>query len=1280
MKRISFRNIASLLSFTMLLMLFPVSVLASDLNDTQEYPASTITIANDSLTTQDTIVTRHYSDGLDYFSVQATGPSLALPENGAVRAKAVNDTEELASIQQLLEAKFEGQLHPVVYNLAIEDSGGEPIMMPADVQTTVTAQLATISGDPIILHYANGSLQKLAVTKSDIGSGLQANYTFTVEDLNGIILLNSMGVSEKEEPKRFNDYAAGEYRITANLYVKGTNNQVLQGVTAYLTNPDLPPVRPMEQNAIMTVDEYGEITIAIDVQNGIFSLQHIEGGTDVHIVNSIYGPHEGAEPGAFGPYSGRILQLVVTVDNLNGEYAFTNAKQYPTILQEDYYMPVHLGVDFNSAAKIINGEGESYTFTDQATQVSVVVQTQDSALIETLTEATLLVTELTEGVAYNHAQMTIAKQYVDEPGFKLYSLQLLGQDGSEIVFTQSEAIKVSLPVGADVTNGEVNMITDKAVKKIEATMADQLASIEGISTLGLFAVVDKGSIPTWINVTVADAETGMMLRAVSIDSDLHPQTGIFSERIKSFVGVMASKYTEGDRLDTALQGLQASKDYQLLNPQVTAAYQMAIIHNLLMMNGIEVIDAADPVQGASWQVWRGKNDGFFEAMIPVDNTDSRFYLITDNSEDIKATKLDAVVEGGMATITLMPRDLSAEEGKKRIHSLYWGERKVAPTTNRPISYVVEVKEQRVDKPVAITGLMHNGSALTGVAEGVGYTLTGHVATEAGTYTATATLETGYVWADGTTEPLLIQWTIAAGNSSGNNGNGPANPVVKTVTANLYVPGERNIQLPGVNAYLTNGNNPLGVGGYEKKAPTEPVANNAQLTTGPDGKRTLVLDIPNPVFTLQEIGGSTNAKIVSVKRDSNTYGKYTGRIIQITVELLDNSGTYVFWNSTEYPTILGVDWQVPLTLSVNFSGGSSGLPSDDNVDVGHIIDDTETSETDPKTGEVKETVTYENGTVYTKIMRSDGSSVHTMETIGGSVSVTCIDSSGKVTSEITLSEQDRADLKADTVIQLPMPKVTVTNKLDSAPSFKLTYPGDESVESLQVSIPADRVTPGTVVVKIMEDGTTQIVPDTRYNNGAINFSAEANVIYRLLDNSKSFQDVLSGQWYNDAIQYMAGREWMNGTDKSSFSPNATTNRGMIAAILYRMAGQPAIVDGSDPFMDVASNMYYADAVMWASTVGIVKGYSNGAFQPNAPVTREQLAVMLWRYAGSPVSSITLEKFSDQDQISGFAANAMAWAVEKGIIAGKGNGILEPKGKATRAQVAQMLMNFIENHSG
>lgn len=150
----------------------------------------------------------------------------------------------------------------------------------------------------------------------------------------------------------------------------------------------------------------------------------------------------------------------------------------------------------------------------------------------------------------------------------------------------------------------------------------------------------------------------------------------------------------------------------------------------------------------------------------------------------------------------------------------------------------------------------------------------------------------------------------------------------TITANLYVPGELNTTLPGVTAYLTNPNNPLGIaednGEIQKVIPNQPVSDNASLEVDEDGNTTLTLPVKNPVFTLQQIGDAENATITGKEKNNIQYSSmsgtavHNGRITKLIIDLKDNSGIYKFTDCVEFPTLLGVEWTVPLTMSVDFS--------------------------------------------------------------------------------------------------------------------------------------------------------------------------------------------------------------------------------------------------------------------------------------------------------------------------------------------------------------------------
>ena len=179
----------------------------------------------------------------------------------------------------------------------------------------------------------------------------------------------------------------------------------------------------------------------------------------------------------------------------------------------------------------------------------------------------------------------------------------------------------------------------------------------------------------------------------------------------------------------------------------------------------------------------------------------------------------------------------------------------------------------------------------------------------------------------------------------------------------------------------------------------------------------------------------------------------------------------------------------------------------------------------------------------------------------------------------------------------------------------------------------------------------------------------------------FTDVTSGDWFYDAVAYVYDKGMMEGTTDTTFAPTMNLTRSMIAQVLYNLEERPE-APGAAGFPDVAADAWYADAVNWAAARGIVKGYDTGAFGPEDSVTREQLAAILYRYAqvkgyDTTRGGMAVREFSDSASISDWAQEAMAWAVNAQVLSGKGNGVLDPQGTATRAEVAQMLMNFGEH---
>lgn len=184
-----------------------------------------------------------------------------------------------------------------------------------------------------------------------------------------------------------------------------------------------------------------------------------------------------------------------------------------------------------------------------------------------------------------------------------------------------------------------------------------------------------------------------------------------------------------------------------------------------------------------------------------------------------------------------------------------------------------------------------------------------------------------------------------------------------------------------------------------------------------------------------------------------------------------------------------------------------------------------------------------------------------------------------------------------------------------------------------------------------------------------FAANSNV---------PFTDVKETDWFYDAVGYVYENGMMSGTGNNQFSPNVTTTRGMIVTILYRLEGSPAVSTAS--FDDVAAGEYYANGVSWAAANGVVSGYGNNLFGPNDPITREQMATILYRYAQykeyETVVTGDVSSFTDGTSVSSYAVEPMNWAVGTGLLSGVGNNILNPTGNATRAEAATILMRFCE----
>lgn len=399
-------------------------------------------------------------------------------------------------------------------------------------------------------------------------------------------------------------------------------------------------------------------------------------------------------------------------------------------------------------------------------------------------------------------------------------------------------------------------------------------------------------------------------------------------------------------------------------------------------------------------------------------------------------------------------------------------------------------------------------------------------------------------------------------------------------------------------------------------------------------------------------------------------------------------------------------------SVNVSASVSGSTA--------AIGDIKTSELDKIAGGDKETMveidsTALNKNIDTVKMKSDSikaiaqaAASASSKVIGLSIKLeTCIVEFNDKALEAIAAQSGANDIQLK-VENIGTDKLNTAQKeavknMDIQGGYEITLTGGSAIvdfnngtvtAKIPFSIPSGKQAEGFFVIHVADNGTVTKMP-TSYENGYLKFSTdhfskymisysedetednkptEPNNPSQSLDWETLFSDVSRNAWYYDAVKFVSQNNLMNGVADNTFAPASNLSRAMLAQILYNKEGKPAA--GTSAFTDVTAGQWYADAVSWATANGVVNGLGNNMFGPNNNITREQLAVMLYRYADSPAVTGSVTGFSDADRISSFATDAMAWATTNGIMNGKGDGRLDPKGLATRAEVAQMIKNYLD----
>jgi hypothetical protein len=314
----------------------------------------------------------------------------------------------------------------------------------------------------------------------------------------------------------------------------------------------------------------------------------------------------------------------------------------------------------------------------------------------------------------------------------------------------------------------------------------------------------------------------------------------------------------------------------------------------------------------------------------------------------------------------------------------------------------------------------------------------------------------------------------------------------------------------------------------------------------------------------------------------------------------------------------------------------------------------TTTTDRTTGTVTETTTRTDGSSTAVATATDGTVTTTETTASGVTGTTVTDSTGAVTEvSATIPATVAANAAENgTAVTLPV-EVRATSSAASATAIDISVGGNRTTK---VEVPVSNVTSGTVAVIVNADGTETIVRTSTVTDGGVALTVSGDATVKIIDNSKSFSDISQGYWAEDNIAFVTSRELFQGTTASTFNATGSMSRQALMTVLARLDGQN--VDS------------VADGMAWATAQGISDGTN-----PTGPISRQQLAMMLYRYAGSPAVIGDLASFPDAGSVAGYANAAMQWAVANGIIGGTTQGTLNPEGTATRAAVAAMVSRYV-----
>ena len=909
--------------------------------------------------------------------------------------------------------------------------------------------------------------------------GFSANASFTIEKKE----------AEKTDDKNKDTGAklkAGTYKVTANLYIPGELNKQLPGTTAYMTNPKNPlgiggheglPTDPVKDNATLVVDAKGGKTVIVDVVNPVFTLQKITDGKKIKVLSAVWDKETYTGTAGKASRTGRITKLYLKLEDNSGVYQFGACTEFPTLLEEDWNVPLQLGVDFTSAKKTSdstevklpengtsgdknpsgdkkqdtskndnkgnsNGSGgNANADSNQNGKLKAGTYTVAANIWIDKSAAGLPLSPHLTNSAFppkdpvsNNATLTVDENSnarvsvpIVIPSKVMYVESISGLNIVDSSTGGNGLSSITVDLGT-VTDPNAVITKSCTVSLQLGELAQSIAKKERDQVWAATFQVSLSGVPSAASGGGSADVNALMAGAASENADtksVEVKVGVLPGTSALFVTDMMQKAKEknsvktsynytfkveefkdkeksnGKKLSEKQKEKQDKKEMKKLEKQLTkhfddGDYDMIICPADVAAKIWKEKDAKKNLRILSvTKTWiksdedsEDKKSGETELSVTLVTkkfADAQKDALKDylteisqsadmTSKDLKELAKDAEglglyedAEDAEADLDVRTYGISSGKDMQQVlkESL---KKKQLP--DEELYYIPESQKKDPDESDKEKDSKKDTDAKD---------TEGTKDTSKTDYTDQAALSSAIEAAladkkgssedegtDAKEEKTESSSTDSTENSSVKTDDTGAVVIdpeeseaaakeleagTYTVSANMYLPGELNTQLPGMTAYMTNPDNPLGVGGHEG-IPMTPVDDNATLVVGEDGTKTVMIEVVNPVFTLQDIKDPENSEILSGVKDDEWYAGTNdvgrqGRITTLYIRLGDDSGTYSYDTCTEFPTLLEEEWNVPLKMSVDFTTAkktseetSMEIP-DDNAGVASETENKET---------------------------------------------------------------------------------------------------------------------------------------------------------------------------------------------------------------------------------------------------------------------------------------------------------------------------------------------------